>query len=136
MGLSKNSILIIGFILWPLIIAIPQFNLNYTSGLLTGKLNYGEIPSQFYAGLVSGLFAALFFWGVGILVAKVITKVRKKELRGSTTYFYITIFFFALMLTTQGKNFYAALTLDEGKVKETRELIKRKHPTNTMFLIQ
>ena len=75
--------------------------------------------------LTAVLFAALFFWGVGILVAKVITKVRKKELRGSTTYFYITIFFFALMLTIQGKNFYAALTLDEGKVKETRELIKQ-----------
>lgn len=125
MGLSKKGTLIIGFILWPLIIAIPQFNLNYYSGLLTGKLNYGEVPSQFYAGLVSGLFAALFFWGAGILVAKVITKVRKKEIRGSITFFYITIFFFTLMLITQGKNFYAALTLDEDKVKETRELINQ-----------
>jgi len=125
MGLSKNIILIIGFILWPLIIAIPQFNFNYPSGLLTGKLNYGEMPPEFYAGLVSGLFSALFFWGMGILVAKVITKVRKKELRGSTTYFYITIFFFSLMLITQGKNFYKALTLDEDKVKETLELIKQ-----------
>jgi hypothetical protein len=131
MGLSKNSIIVIGFILWPLIIAIPQFNLNYSSGLLTGKLNYGEIPSQFYAGLASGLFAALFFWGMGILVAKVITKVRKKELRGSTTYFYITIFFFSLMLITQGKNFYTALTLDEDKVKETRELIKQYESRET-----
>ena len=125
MGLSKNIILIIGFILWPLIIAIPQFNFYYPSGLLTGKLNYGEMPPEFYAGLVSGLFSALFFWGMGILVAKVITKVRKKELRGSTTYFYITIFFFSLMLITQGKNFYKALTLDEDKVKETLELIKQ-----------
>ena len=125
MRLSKNTILLIGFILWPIIIAIPQFNLNYSTGLLTGKLNYGEIPPEFYAGLISGLFGALFFWGIGILVAKVITKVRKKELRGSTTYFYITLFFFALMLITQGKNFYKALTLDEDKVKETRELIKQ-----------
>jgi len=125
MSLSKTKILIIGFILWPIIIAIPQFNFNYSTGLLTGKLNYGEIPSEFYAGLISGLFGALFFWGIGILVAKVINKVRKKELRGSTTYFYITLFFFALMILTQGKNFYTALTLDKGKVKETRELIKK-----------
>ena len=129
--LSKNSIIIIGFILWPIIIAIPQFNLNYSSGLLNGKLNYGEIPSQFYAGLASGLFAALFFWGIGILVAKAITKVRKKELSGSTTYFYITIFFFTLMLITQGKNLYTALTLDEDKVKETRELIKQYESSET-----
>ena len=132
MKLSKNSIIIIGFILWPLIIAIPQFNLNYSSGLLTGKLNYGEIPLQFYAGLASGLFAALFFFGIGILVAKGITKFRKKELRGSTTYFYFTIFFFSLMLITQGKKFYTAITLDEDKVKETRELLKQyeSHETN------
>ncbi len=131
MGLSKNNIIIIGFILWPLIIAIPQFNLNYTSGLLTGKLNYGEIPSQFYLGLFSGLFAALFFWGMSILISKGISKVRKKELNGSTTYFYITIFNFFLMLGTQGTNFYTALTLDEYKVKETRELIKRYESQET-----
>jgi hypothetical protein len=125
MKLSKINILLIGFILWPLIVAIPQFNLNYTPGLLTGKLNYGEIPPQFYLGLVSGLFAALFFWGLGILVAKVITKVRKKEFKGSTTYFYITVFFFFLMLITQSENLYTALTLDEDKVRETRELIKQ-----------
>jgi hypothetical protein len=40
MRLSKSRILLIGFILWPLIVAIPQFNLNYTPGLLFGKLNY------------------------------------------------------------------------------------------------
>lgn len=125
MKLSKTRILLIGFILWPLIVAIPQFNLNYTPGLLTGNLNYGEIPPQFYLGLVSGVFAALFFWGLGILVAKVITKFRKKELRGSTTYFYITMFFFSLMLITQSKNLYIGLTLDEDKVRETRELIKQ-----------
>ena len=130
MGLSKNNIIIIGFILWPIIIAIPQFNLHYTTGLLSGKLNYGEIPSQFYLGLFAGLFSALFFWGLGIMIAKVITKVRKKELRGSTTYFYITIFFFFLMLITQGKNFYTALTLDEDKVMETRELIKQYESDN------
>lgn len=63
MRLSKNKILFIGFILWPLIVAIPQFNLNYSLGLLTGKLNYGELPLEFYMGLISGLFGALFFWG-------------------------------------------------------------------------
>jgi hypothetical protein len=125
MRLSKIRILLIGFILWPLIIGIPQFNSNYTPGLLTGKLNYGEIPPQFYLGLISGLFAALFFWGMGILVAKVITRFGKKEFRGSTTYFYITIFFFSLMLLTQSKNLYIGLTLEEGKVRETRELIKQ-----------
>ena len=103
MRLSKIKILVIGFILWPLIIAIPQFNLNYSTGLLTGKLKYGEIPFQFYAGLASGLFAALLFWGISILLAKLITKVRKKESKGSTTFLYITLFFFALMLLTQGK---------------------------------
>ena len=123
--LSKNKILIIGFILWPVIIAIPQFNLNYSSGLLTGRLNYGEIPSEFYLGLVSGLFLALFFWGISILIAKVITKFRKKELRGSTIYFYTTLFFFTLMIISQSRGLYTALTLDENKVKETRELIKQ-----------
>ncbi len=125
MRLSKNTILLIGFILWPLIIAIPQFNSKYSTGLLTGKLEYGEIPPEFYVGLISGLFGALFFWGIGILVAKVITKFRKTELRGSITYFYITLFFFSLMLITQSKNFYIAITLDKDKVKETRELIKQ-----------
>ncbi len=123
--LSKNKILIIGFILWPLIIAIPQFNLNYSSGLLTGRLNYGEIPSEFYLGLVSGLFVALFFWGISIFIAKVITKIRKVELRGSTIYFYTTLFFLTLMIISQSRGLYTALTLDENKVKETRELIKQ-----------
>lgn len=68
MALSKKSIIIIGFILWPFIIAIPQFNLNYSTGLLTGELNYGEIPSQFYLGLISGLFVALFFWGLDMQI--------------------------------------------------------------------
>jgi hypothetical protein len=125
MLLSKKTILLIGFILWPIIIAIPQFNLNYSSGLLTGKLSYGEIPSQFYLGLVSGLFVALIFWGISVLLAKLITKVRKKELKGSTAYFYITIIFFALMSLTQGKMFYTALNLDEAKVNETREMIEQ-----------
>ena len=125
MQLSKKTILIIGFILWPVIIAIPQFNLNYSTGLLTGKLNYGEIPVEFYLGLISGLFSALFFWGIGILVAKIINKVSRNELRGSIIYFYITLFFFALMLITQGNNFYMALTFDENKVKEAREMIKQ-----------
>jgi hypothetical protein len=125
MQLSKNKILIIGFILWPLIIAIPQFNLNYYTGLLTGKLNYGEMPMEFYLGLISGLFSALLFWGVGILSAKVINKVSRKEPRGSIIYFYITMFFFALVIITQGKNFYIGLSIDENKVKEDREMIKQ-----------
>jgi len=125
MGLSKNKILLIGFILWPAIIAIPQFNLNYSIGLLNGTLNYGEIPSQFYLGLVTGLFAALFFWGISILIAKLITKVRKVELKGSIVYFYTTLFFFTLMIISQSRGLYAALTLDENNVKETRELIKQ-----------
>jgi hypothetical protein len=125
MGLSKNKILLIGFILWPVIIAIPQFNLNYSIGLLNGTLNYGEIPSQFYLGLVTGLFAALFFWGISILIAKLITKVRKVELKGSIVYFYITLFFFTLMIISQSRGLYRALTLDENNVKETRELIKQ-----------
>ena len=125
MGLSKNKILLIGFILWPVIIAIPQFNLNYSIGLLNGTLNYGEIPSQFYLGLVTGLFAALFFWGISVLIAKLITKVRKAELKGSIVYFYITLFFFTLMIISQSRGLYRALTLDENNVKETRELIKQ-----------
>lgn len=125
MRLSKNKILLIGFILWPVIIAIPQFNLNYSIGLLNGTLNYGEIPSQFYLGLVTGLFAALFFWGISILIAKLITKVRKVELKGSIVYFYTTLFFFTLMIISQSRGLYAALTLDENNVKETRELIKQ-----------
>jgi hypothetical protein len=125
MRISKNTILIICFILWPAIIAIPQFNLNYSTGLLTGKLNYGEIPVEFYLGLISGLLGALLFWGVGVLVARLINKAKRKKLRGSIIYFYITLFFFALMLITQGKNFYTALTLDEKKVNEARELIKQ-----------
>ncbi len=125
MRISKNIILIIGFILWPAIIAIPKFNLNYSTGLLTGRLNYGEIPVEFYLGLISGLLCALLFWGAGVLVARFINKVTRKELRGSIIYFYITLFFFALMLITQGNNFYTALTLDENKVNEARELIKQ-----------
>jgi hypothetical protein len=125
MKLSKNKILIIGFILWPIIIAIPQFNLYYFEGLLTGKLNYGEVPTQFYLGLVSGLFAALIFWVLSILLAKLITLVRKKELRGSIAFFYITLFLFAIMLLTQGKSFFRALNLDETKVNKTRDRIKQ-----------
>lgn len=125
MGLSKNKILLIGFILWPVIIAIPQFNLNYSIGLLNGTLNYGEIPSQFYLGLVTGLFAALFFWGISILIAKLITKVRKVELKGSIVYFYTTLFFFTLMVISQSRGLYTALTLDENNIKETREMIKQ-----------
>ena len=119
------KILLIGFILWPIIIAIPQFNMYYTSGLLSGKLKYGEIPLQFYAGLFAGLFAALLMWGFGILVANAITKVRKSELRGSTAYFYITLLFFTLMLITQGKDFYTELNFNANQVKETREMIKK-----------
>lgn len=125
MQLSKNKILLICFILWPLIIAIPQFTSNYLNDILFGRLNYGDIPEEIYAYLFSGVFAALFFWVISILLSKVITKIRKKEVRGSITYFYITIFFFALMLITQGKRFYTILTLDEAKVKEVRELIKQ-----------
>jgi hypothetical protein len=125
MRLSKIKILIIGFILWSLIIAIPQFNLNYPTGLLSGKLKYGEIPSQFYAGLIAGLFAALLIWGISILLAKLITKVRKKESKGSITFLYITLFFFAFMFLTQGKKLYTALNYDEAKVNETRKLIRQ-----------
>lgn len=124
MRFLKNKTLLIGLILWPITIAIPQFNLNYTTGILNGKLNYGEIPPEFFLGLISGLFAALFFWVIGIMVSKVVAKVRKKEIRGSTIYFYITLFFFALMLITQSNSFYRALTLDKDKVNEARELIK------------
>ena len=122
--LSKIAILIVGVILWPLIIAIPQFNLHYSTGLLNGTLNYGEIPKEFFLGLASGLFAALLFSGISILLAKIITAVRKKELKGSTTFFFVTLLFFVLMLITQSKRLYSALKLDEKKVNETRELIK------------
>ena len=124
MSLTKKTILILGFILWPLIIAIPQFNLNYIPGLLNGKVKYGEIPYQFYMGLISGFFISFIFWGISILISLLITKIRKVETRGSLTYFYITLFFLAGMLITQGKTFYIALTLEEEKVITVREMLK------------
>ena len=125
MQFSKTNILIIGFILWPIIIAIPQFNLHYAPDLLSGKLNYGEIPVQFYLGLIAGLFSALFFWGISFLISKLISKIRKKEIITSITFLYITLFFFAVMLISQSKSFYLALTFKESKVKEARELIEQ-----------
>jgi hypothetical protein len=42
-----------------------------------------------------------------------------------TTFFDQTLFFFTLMIISQSRGLYAALTLDENNVKETRELIKQ-----------
>jgi len=93
MNLSKKSILVIGIILWPLIIAIPQFNLHYSTGLLNGTLNYGEMPNEFFIGLATGLFAVILFWGISFLLAKMITAIRKKELKTSFTFFLLHYFF-------------------------------------------
>ena len=78
-NLSKAQIIIIGFLLWPLIIAVPQFTNNYSVGLLDGTINVGQIPSQFYIGLFSGLFAALVFFGLSYLLSKLHLLFREKK---------------------------------------------------------
>ena len=121
---TKSTKLIIGFILWSIIIATPQFTYHYTNGLLNGKLQIGEMPIELYSGLVSGLFAALIVWGASILLASLISTISNKSLKGSSLFLFISLFFFTLMIITHGKNVYYALTLEGTKVKEARELIK------------
>ncbi len=122
---SKSRKIIFGFILWPLIIAIIQFNLNYQTGLLNGKLKYGEIPDEVFLGLFSGLFGAFVFWGLAIILAKIISLIAKKEFKGSTIFFIGTLFFFSIFLITQTKSLYDSLSLNETKVKEAREMVKK-----------
>jgi hypothetical protein len=129
MKLSKSTKIIVGFILWPLIIAIPQFNSNYATGLLIGKLNYGEIPVEFYLGLVSGIFAALLFWGLSLLLSKILFAITKMSFKESTIFFVLSIIFFSLTLLIHGNNLYKAFSLDEKKVNAARELLKQ-HETD------
>lgn len=131
-NLSKGIKIILGFILWPIIIAIPQFNYHYSTGLLNGQLEFGEMPVELYLGLISGLFAALLVWGIGLIIALVTNSIKKEgNYKGSSTFFIITIVFFLLMLFTQGGNFYKTLTLEEDKVMESREKIKEYRMNNT-----
>ena len=131
MNYFKNKNILIGIFLWPLIIAIPQFNMNYSTGLLSGKLEYGQIPNEFYFGLFAGIIGSLFFLGAGILVLRLCKRFGVKDMNGPKIYLYITLLFFTIMLLTQGKDFYNLLTLDEIKVKEARQLIIDYESNNT-----
>lgn len=131
MNYFKNKNILIGIFLWQLIIAIPQFNMNYSTGLLSGKLEYGQIPNEFYFGLFAGIIGSLFFLGAGILVLRLCKRFGVKEMNGPKIYLYITLLFFTIMLLTQGKDFYNLISLDEIKVKEARQLIIDYESNNT-----
>ncbi len=105
--------------------------MNYSTGLLSGKLEYGQIPNEFYFGLFAGIIGSLFFLGAGILVLRLCKRFGVKEMNGPKIYLYITLLFFTIMLLTQGKDFYNLLTLDEIKVKEARQLIIDYESNNT-----
>ena len=123
--MKKVYKIILSFILWPLIIAVPQYNLYYASGLASGKLQFGETPVEFYLGLVSGIFGALMFWGLAILISKVISKINKKEFKSHNLFFIISLVFFAITIFTQGEKLYKSLTLEESKVREVQQRIER-----------
>ena len=123
--MKKVYKIILSFILWPLIIAVPQYNLHYASGLASGKLQFRETPVEFYLGLVSGIFGALIFWGLAILISKVISKINKKEIKSYNLFFIISLVFFGITIFTQGENIYKSLTLEESKVREVQQKIER-----------
>jgi hypothetical protein len=130
MKIKNKLILLVGFILWPLIIAIPQFNANYAPGLLNGTLKYREIPAQFYIGLISGIFASGLVWILSFIIANLVTKGRNKEDSRSIIFISLTLFFFAFMLFSEMTDLLRALNLDEQKVIEARELIKQYDSNN------
>ena len=122
--MKKIYKIILSFILWSAIIAIPQYNWHYTAGLITGKLKYGEIPVEFYLGLFSGLFGALLFWGLAILITKLISRTKFKDVQSHNLFFGISITFFVFVIYSQGEVLYKALTLEESKVREVQQMVR------------
>lgn len=123
MKISNRQIIIIGFVIWPLIIAIPQFNAKYSIGIISGKLSHGQIPVEFYLGLFSGILASLFFIGIAYLISSLTNRIFKKNTKGPTIYLYITCFFFTLLILTQSVTFIQLIRLDKEHVKKIQEKI-------------
>lgn len=123
MKLSNRKIFIIGFVIWPLVIAIPQFNTKYSLGLISGKLSHGQIPVEFYLGLFSGVFVSLVFLGLGYTISSLINRIFKITTKGPTVYLYITCFFFTLLIITQSVTFFRLINLDKEHVRKLRERI-------------
>jgi hypothetical protein len=121
---SNKLKFVLGVIFWSLIIAIPQFTYNYTTGLLSGKLSIGQTPVQFYLGLISGAIFGSMFYFVLRKLTKLFNRFRGKNIDGYDTFFIITGVLFLTVLLLQGNNLYVALTLKEQNVRDAQELIK------------
>lgn len=122
--LSKKTKISLGILFWALIIAIPQFLINYTTGLLSGKLSYGQIPVQFYLGLISGVIFGAIFYFILKGVIKLLIKFGGLNIDVVNAFFMITGILLMIMFLLQGNNLYVALTLKEENVRDAQQLIK------------
>lgn len=114
----------LGILFWAFIIAIPQFLINYTTGLLSGKLSYGQIPVQFYLGLISGAIFGVIFYFIVKAVMKLLIKFGGLNIDVVNSFFMITSILLIIVLLLLGNNLYVALTLKEENVRDAQQLIK------------
>ena len=124
MKLNSGIKVLLAIAMWALIIAIPQFNLNYTIGLYTGRLKHGEIPLEFYGGIGTGIIVGFIFWGVMALLVKIISALFKTQVKTATVFIVLTSIIFAFMLFTQGETLYTSLSISEEQVRETLQAIE------------
>ncbi|TBH70693.1 hypothetical protein [Aquirufa antheringensis] len=122
--LSNKTKISLGILFWALIIAIPQFLVNYTTGLLSGKLIYGQIPVQFYLGLISGAIFGMIFYFIVKAVIKLLIKFGGLNIDVVNAFFMITSILLIIVFLLQGNNLYVALTLKEENVRDAQQLIK------------
>lgn len=124
--MKKYYIFIIGFLLWPIIIATPFVVNAYVSKLSTLEIEYGQIPeSDLILGLLSGFFASFIFIGLSYLISNIIYFFNKStKIVGSKIYLILTILSFLLLTISYGGKTYDALTLEKDNVEAIQNRIK------------
>lgn len=121
MKLNGSIKVLLAFVLWALIIATVQFNLNYSIGLMNGTLEHHEIPPQVYLGIGSGLFGGLIFLGISVLIAKLASVLFKTKITTATAFISVTSVIFVFMLFTQAGTLLESWSITEEQVMEFRE---------------
>lgn len=121
--LSSFTVLIFGAFLWALIIGIPQYYMNYSLDLLSGKSNIGETPFQFYTGLFSGVVANFLIFGFVSLYVTIYFALTKKQINRNFVFLCFTSIVFILLIFRFTGSMYTAVITDERKVLELREIL-------------
>jgi hypothetical protein len=123
----KKLMIVIGFIAWPIIIAVPHTINVYVSKLLNSEIKFQELPQVDLAlGLVSGLLLAFLLIGISYFLAYLLTEKKERNIfNGPFIFLVITCLGIILLTFSYGKRLVDTLGLEKENVEIIQKRLKK-----------